>query len=63
MIEELGENEREAIGILRKMLKRVQSFPDDMLLSYAWVNVDTATLQIESAICPRFRGINTKVNT
>ena len=34
----------------------MQSFPYDTLLSYACANVDTGALQIESAICPRFRG-------
>ena len=40
------------------MFVRLQSFPDDTSLSYAYVNVDTAALQIESAICPRFRTCN-----
>ena len=46
-------------GYSEDMLARLQSFPDNTSLSYASVNVDTAALQIESGICPQFRGYKT----
>ena len=55
-IDELGETEREVIGIWRRPVYSSAELSNDTSLSYACINVDTAALQIESAICPRFRG-------
>ena len=56
MINEWVEAEREAIGIWQRLAEKAAEISDDTSLSYVCINVDSAALQIESAIYPWFRG-------
>ena len=56
MIDELGETEREVIGICRRHVYSSAELSGRYLALIASINIDTAALQIESAICLQFRG-------